>query len=204
MSINDQSSSGASNQSTSGDGENQQKEKDTVAYATYQKVLGEKKRTSEELATIRAELEQYKLKQQEAEEARLKEQGQFKEIAERERKARLDSENRYKELHSHLVNEAKKQALLKQLPGSVEDKFHTLLPVDKIAVDEEGNIDELTVQDAAKGFLAMFPETVKSQSGTTKIPHTAAKVNGKISYEEWLRLPLKEKRTRLADVIDKN
>jgi len=158
-----------------------------VSYETHRKLLSEKKRLQEEYAKLAA-------KEAEREKKILEDRGEYQKLAEL---AKAEAE----ELRSKLTSieetrrEAKKaNALLKALDNGILEKYYGFLPLDSILVDPEtGEVNQLSVVKAAEEFRRNYPELMV-QTGGPKLPNVAPKGNGagKISREEWLKLPHNE------------
>jgi len=160
-------SSGSSEVSTSGGTEQEEiqdvvKEKDTVSYETYRKVLSEKKKLME----VRDEHEKLKAEVKSQHEARLKEQGDYKSIAEQYKAENEKIKNDLVKERQNKEDSLKLGALLEAIPGNVPRKAWGLLDLDKIVIDPStGHPDELSLQKAAKHFVDTFPELIQKTNG---------------------------------------
>jgi hypothetical protein len=164
------------------------------SYETYQKVLDEAKKAKEALR-------EYQRKEKEAEDAKLKQQGEYQKILE-QREAELKQEREEKQtLKDSIQNGKKLNAILGKLTGELPSQYWSLVDLEKIAVNPEtGAPDEASVLNAAKEFEKQFPHVVVRKT-TSKLPNDDARgASGKLTYKDWLALPLKEQRERMKDV----
>lgn len=168
--------------------------KDTVAYATYQKVLDEAK-------AAKAKVAQFEKSQKEFEEAKLKEAGDWKKIAEQKEQDLKIAQEKIAETDRRLLEGRKLNALLGALTGEVPKQYWSLMDLDDVAVNPDTGLpDEASVKVAAEKFEKQFPDVVKRPS-KARLPNDAAKGGaGKITYSTWLTLPLAEQQARIGDV----
>lgn len=176
--------------------------KQTVAYETHAKLLGEKKRLAEAKAAADAELETLRAKEKEREEQELAKQKNYEQIlknrdeelkALREGAARVETER---------LQARKLDAFIKTLGGTLEDKFWSLVDLDKIAIDPATKaVDEMSVAKYVEDYRKTYPETIR-KPGAPSMPSNAPQgTGGRLTVEEWKALPLKEKRARMHEVV---
>lgn len=193
-------SSGNNQNAASGGSENNQtdneKQKNTVAYDTHLKLLNEKKKRDAELADAQAKLKAF-------EEAKLKEQGDLKALLEMRDKEIAEAKAKATQVEELLNNSVKLDAVLNKLSGSVDKQYFGLFDLSKIPIDPTTQMpDQLSVEKYAKDFEQTYSAIIK-KSTTAQMPnHAAQGTNVKLTYEEWLRLPLKEQKARLKDVLN--
>jgi hypothetical protein len=175
---------------------------DVVQYETYKRVLSDHKKSkarAEELAAKLAEIEQ---KEKDLEETRLKEQGEYKKLLDIERKKREVEESKRIQYEKNLIDAHKLNAVKERLPGKIKrNEYYSFIDTDKVLIDPEtGIIDETSIEEVVNGFLAEHTSLI-DVGNTVKLPqHAASGSVSKISYDDWLKLPLKEKRKRMKDV----
>lgn len=172
---------------------------DKVAYSSYQKLLTEKK-------NIQHRLEELSAKNKAEEEAKLlKEKEYEKYIALRnEELVSLKSEN--EKIKRDQMNHFKASELIGTINGEVKKQYLGLIysKLEDIAVDPSTGLpDKASIAKVAKDIEETYPEIIKRNNGPG-LPNDAAKGNnGKLTPEEWKKLPLKEMKERLKDVINK-
>lgn len=172
-----------------------EKKKDSVSYDTHMKVLNEKKKRDDELAEAQAKLRAF-------EEAKLKEEGNLKALLEMRDKEIAEAKAKAAHVEEVLNNSVKLDAVLGKLSGQVDKQYFGLFDLSKIPIDPTTQMpDQLSVEKYAKEFEQTYSAIVKKPSNI-QMPNHAAQGNGvKLTYEEWLRLPLKEQKARLKDVL---
>lgn len=183
--------------------------KETVSYESHQKLLGEKKKRDAENAELKARLDAIEAKAQaDAVEAATK-KGDTEMLLKLEREKTAKAELKAKEnqdaltdVNSRLERGAKMRAFLGSVNGAVDEQYWPLVNLDGIKINPEtGMPDAVTVQAAAREFEKNYPLVLKSKSNPATLPGDAPRGGGaKLSYEEWLKLPLKEQKARMREV----
>lgn len=157
----------ASTQESGGQSENQSNDK--VSYDTYRKVLNEAKKYRDAFKQVEEE-------KQRMGEQKLKEQNEWKTLAE-QYKTKLDETSKVlSEQEASIVNGMKYQEFEKHLGGKLKDQeYATFVPFDKIAINPETKrIDEESVKGAVADFVKKHSHLVEFQSGS-KLPNEAAR-----------------------------
>jgi seryl-tRNA synthetase len=169
--------------------------KDTVAYETHLKLLGEKKK-------LQAEVERLRLEQQEKLEAELKAKEDFKKLAEMKEQEAKEAKQRVSEFEAREKNAMKLDAFLSTLQGTVDKKFWGHIPLDKIVIHPEtGEVDMMSVTQTVEWFSKEYYDIVKRAGGPTT-PNTAPQGGSSaLTYEEWRKLPLAEQKARMKEVM---
>jgi len=201
----------APNENPSGDspdnasGNADPKEDGRVAYETYQKVLREKKARDEQLKSVSEKLAAYELEKTSLEEAKLKEQGEFKSLLEKEQAKRKAIEEELTGLKSGLQNSIKKSALEEKLGGKLrKSEYAAFIPFDRIAIDPETmRVDDTSLAEVAEEFQKEHKILFDFGNKGQGLPGNAPKAQTQLSYEQWLKLPLKEQKTRMHEVLKK-
>lgn len=160
-----------------------------------------------ELKATREKLSLFEKAQKEAEEKKLTESGEYQKliqlkeqkISELEQKMQ-ETEGNLSGLKKSLFDAAKLNAVRDRLPGTVKNPAYlSFIDVDKIAINPETNeIDLDSVDRVATEFVKTHPDLIKSDP--TRLPGGAAQAVTKLTHDQWLKLPLKEKKLRLKDV----
>jgi hypothetical protein len=151
--------------------------KDKVAYETYQKVLAEAKNAKEKLRLLESE------KQAETEN-KLKENNEWKTLAEVKAKEASEFRAKYEEINVSIVDAMKVNAFQKHLGGKIKDEaYFQFIEKEKIAYNPEtGRVDEESAKSAVAEFVKKHPSLVEFRQG--RMPNEAAKEVRQKSYEE--------------------
>jgi len=188
---------GGNEQQASGSAEDQSTpKKDTVAYETHLKLLKEKKK-------LQDDLERYQGEARQREEADLRAKEDFKKIAELREAEAKELREKLTTVETRERNMAKLDAFLTTLDGSVDKRFWGHIPLDKIIVDPvSGEPDPMSVAKEVEWFRKEYFDIIK-KPGQATVPVTAPQgaSSANISYDEWLKLPLKEQKARMKDVM---
>jgi phage-related minor tail protein len=174
----------------------------TVAYESYQKLLGEKKARDRELEAARKALADREAADREAETKRLQEQNEFKKLYEAE-KARAEKADLELKEHTEQVQAHRKlSAFLDAIEGKLDRKYWTLIDLDNIKVDPATGLpDETSVAQAAKVFSVDHSRLI-DKGDPLSLPNDAARgaSNKKLKYEDWVKLPIAEKKKRFGEL----
>lgn len=149
--MSDQNAGSATTQESSGSTENQSNDK--VAYDTYKRVLSEAKKLKEQVKA-------FEEAQAKGNEQKLKDQNEWKQLAETKAAQVEDLEKKYNEQKQQIVNGMKYQEFEKQLGGKLKDReYATFIDFEKIVINPETQrIDA----ESVKGVVSDF---VKKHSG---------------------------------------
>lgn len=172
--------------------------KDPVKYETYQRVLRQHKTDLEKLKR----LDELETKEKERSDNKLKADGENeKRIAARDTEI-SDLKTKLTDRERTLTDGVKLQAFLDKLPGKVKNRAYLqFVDLDTIAMDPEtGSIDTATLDQAVNGYVKEHGDLIQRNNTATLPTDAAAPAGGEISYKEWLGLPLKEKRAKMAQV----
>ena len=180
------------------------KTKDVVSYETHARLLKQRKADQDAMRLMEAKLAEITQKQKEVEETELKKQGQFKELLTLREKELEAERNRVADLKREKELREKLYAFESHLPGRIKrPEFLAFVDADSIKINPETNqIDEGSLESCVQGFVSKYADLIETKSGQ-RMPSDAPKnfLAGKITYDEWLRLPLKDKKTKWNDVI---
>ncbi len=141
---------------------------DKVAYDTYRRVLSEAKKLKDELRLIKEQ-------EQKSHETKLKEQNEWKALAEAKSAQADQLEKAFKEQQEQIVNGMKYQEFEKHLGGRLKDRdYATFIDFDKIVINPETKqIDTESVKGVVSEFVKKHSPLVEFQ-GTGKMPNVAA------------------------------
>lgn len=183
-------------------GEPNPKEKGTVAYETHQKLLAEKKARDVRLKEVEEKLSAFEKAQLEAEEAKLRDQGEFKSLLDKEKALRMQKEDELNSLKTGLQNSIKRQALEEKLGGKLKkSEYAAFIPFESIVMDTETmKVDEGSLNEVSETFAKSYKELFDFGGKGSTPPGTAPKSSTPLSYEAWRKLPLKEQKARMHEV----
>lgn len=155
----------ASNNEASGSAENEINGK--VAYETYKRVLDEAKKAKEQLreaANYKAQLE----------ESKLKEQNEWKALADQYKKQLDSTSQTLQEQEKSIMNGLKYHEFEKQLGGKLKDReYATFIDFEKIVVNPESKkVEEESVKVVVSEFLKKHSSLVEFPGGA-KLPNQA-------------------------------
>jgi len=176
-----------------------------------ERILNESKTWKEKAQTFQSKEEEIEKKRQMDEEARLVEQGQFKtllEQREKELQALKDSlEESVSETNSYkksIDNLKKASAFERAIGGKLKkDAYWNHVDFDSIVKNPEtGEIDPASLKDTADSFLKEYKELVQFPNGGYMPNGTPAGSKGRLTHEQWKKLPLAERKKRMKDVVD--
>jgi len=196
--------SGENQTATSGGtDQNSEQKTDTVKYSTYQKVLGEKKRNDDRIAQMQSELSAFKDAQKQQEQDDLFKRGEFEKLAKQKDEEISNLRNGLSEHKTRETNYRKMSSFLKTLGGNLDAKFYDLVPIDNIVANPDtGEIDDMSVTKAVEQYRQTFPETIITASSGMPNKSPNSSVGSTLSYDEWVNLPLKEKKARMAEAFE--
>jgi hypothetical protein len=181
-----------------------EQKKDVVQYETYKNVLSQHKKSKSENEELRSKLEAYERKERETEEKRLSEQGEYKKLLELERKKLAEAENKRLQYERDLLDSHKLNAVRERLPGKVKrPEYYSFIDTDKIIIDPStGMVDDSSVTEVVESFIKEH-SSLLDRAANKDLPYNApGNSTGKISYDEWLKLPLKEQKARRNEVME--
>lgn len=206
MSEVDLKGSGGADQNAGGNsGENQdpKEQKDVVKYETYKKVLDEKKRRDGELDELKKRLNTLEAEKAEKEKKEAEAKGDLQKLLELERQEKAKARQELDEIKGTLASGSKLKAVLDSINGKVDEQYWKLLDLDKVVIDPNTGLpDQTSVQAAAKEFETNYALVIKKPT-SAKLPNDAPQGGGgKLTYEAWLKLPLKEKGERMKEVME--
>lgn len=191
---------GGSDAASGGSGDNKDtdtvgQKPSTVTREAYENVLTEKKKLKERLDALDADSK----KRQESE---LVEKQEFKKLHEASKAEAEEWKNKFSTLDKDVKEGRKLNAFLQKVPGKVSSEYWSLIDLEKVAMDPEtGVVDESSLVKAVKAFEEKHSRLI-DKPNSAKLPNDAAKsgATGKLSYEEWKKLPLDDQKKRMKDV----
>ena len=177
-----------------------------------ERILNESKEYKEKFQAYKSKEEELNQQRAKEEEERLREQGQFKTLLEqREReleqlRGSLDeTKNEAQSYKESIQNLKKASAFEREIGGKLKkDSYWTHVDFSRIALNPEtGEIDRGSLKETADSFLKEYKELVAFPSGGNLPNGTPNGSSGKLTYEQWKKLPLKDRKLRMKDVVDR-
>ncbi len=186
--------------------------KDTVKYESYAKLLDEKKKLQAKFDELEKERSQVEESKRKALEEELKAKDDWKKLVGlrdqenetlKQENAKLKAD--IEEQGARRSNALKMRSFLDALPGKLDEQYWPLVKLDEVVLNPETGLPEASsVQSLAKTFQERYPLVIQ-RADTAKLPNDAPRgASGKLSYDQWLKLPYKEKLERQKDVDFKN
>ncbi len=147
----------------------QEPKKETVSYETYSRTLSKLKKLEEQ---VESSLKEKDAQTQKA----LEEQGQWKLVAESERKKNSDVISELNQTKKMIDDSVKMSAFLKQIPGNVSDEYWSLINLEQIVLDPETRKpDAVALESYAKDWMQKHSRLIDKAS-SAKVPTDAPKV----------------------------
>ena len=179
--------------------------------SSKERILEESKKYKEGYKSFKQKQEEVDAEKRRIEEDRLIKEGQYSTIIE-QREARIKEledtvstkDNEVKSLDGAITNFKKASAFERALGGRLKkDAYWNHVDFDNIAVNPEtGSIDKASLNTVVNQFTEDFGELVDFGSRANLPNGTANGSSGKLSHEQWKKLPLAEKKKRMKDVVD--
>lgn len=175
-----------------------------------ERILTESKEYKEKYQAFKSKEDEYKAQQAKAEEDRLRQQGEYKTLLEQREKElatlRESLENTSSEVESYkksMTNLRKASAFERELGGKLKkDSYWSHVNFDQIALDPEtGEVDRGTLKEVANNFVKEYRELVDFPTHGNLPNGTPSGSKGKLTYEQWKALPLKDRKKRMRDVV---
>ena len=152
-----------------------------------------------------AELENEKLKKQIDDSAKDKliAKEQYKELYDSEVSRTTELEKKLSENTDKFINVHKKQAVIDKLGGFRRTEYNKFIDTSKIIVDDNGNVDEITVDVEVKRLKQEYPELLKRSKGGI-LPNNAPESGDPIGSKSFNKMTKEEKsQTRLSLLEDR-
>lgn len=180
---------------------------DKVSLDTHRRTLASLKNTQLRLKELEQRAAEWESKQRDAEEKVLQEKGEWSKLVELKTKQLMEMQAKLAEreaqenaLKRTLFDAAKLQAVRERLPGQlIRSEYAQFIDIDKVIMNPETNeIDEDSVAVVADEFVRAHSGLLKRDS--RQLPNGSPSASAKLTYEQWLKLPAKEKPKRMKDV----
>ena len=171
----------------------------TVSYESHQRLLRQRKADQVKLTR----LDELEAQDKERVDDKLKASGNYEKMLSARDTEISDLKTKLTDRERTLTDGVKLQAFLDKLPGKVKRReFLKFVKIDDIALDPETNsIDTSSLEVVVNGFVKDYSDLIQPNN-TATLPHDQANAGGgSLAYDDWLKLPLKEKRARSSEVI---
>lgn len=110
---------------------------------------------------------------------------------------------REKQIHEELRIEHSKQAFLSLLPGKLANPdYLNLIPVNQIKYNADGDIDMKNLESLVENWKKSHFRLIDMPGSSAQLPNHSAERKKGLTHAEWLKLPIKEKKIRIGEVID--
>lgn len=164
-------------------------EKDTVKYATYKKLLNQRKKDAEELK----ELREFK---EALEEKEAKEKGNYEALLKSREEKIQTLESKLTSYEQDLTEGTKLQAFVDRLPGPVKrQEYLSFVNLDEIALDPETKkVDEHSLKNAVDDFVKNYGDLLDKKENNTlpKVTSLGGRPNKKRSLKDLSREELRQ------------
>lgn len=151
-------------------------QEDFVSKKAYQEVSTDMHRYKQELRETQARLNEIQAEKEAREREALAEQGKWEELykknqqeLEAAKQERASEQNKFVDYH-------KKNSVLNKVGGFKRDEYNKFIDVNNIEMNEDGSIDEASLELEVDRIRQSYPELLKTGSGT-KLPNDAPKGN---------------------------
>lgn len=173
-----------------------------VSYTTYKKTLTQLKNLQEKHKENESLLMQYQQKEKESEQKRLEEQGEYKKLLEMERTKLSQFEEERDQYKNKLITAHKLNAFTEKLPSKISrPEYYKHIDVESIIIDPEtGLVDETSVDNAVSSFVKDHHQLLDTKR--VPMPSDSPSGSSKLTYDQWMKLPVKEKRARIREVYN--
>jgi DNA repair exonuclease SbcCD ATPase subunit len=178
--------------------------------STKERLLEESKKYKEGYQTFKTKQQEIESQKAQEEEERLRKEGQFQTLLE-QREKRLKEleeslktkEDEVKSRDTAITNFRKASAFERELGGKLRKQdYWKHVDFDSIAINpESGEIDKDSLSSVAQSFTKEYKELVDF-GANANLPNGTANGKGSTSltYEQWQKLPLKDRKKRMKDV----
>jgi len=160
---------------TSASGEPQEKSRDKVAYETYRKTKKEVDLYKSKVAEQSERLKNYELLEEQAEQKRLEDAGNYQKANELREAKFKELEANYQNLQRDISDSKKLQSVLTRLPTELENPdYASFIKYDDVVVNPEtGEVDEESAEAIANDFIKRHHKLLKPTT-KSRLPNEAA------------------------------
>lgn len=127
---------------------------------------------------------------------------EYKELYETEVKKNMELENQLKEKNDKFINVHKKQKVIEKLGGFRKPEYNKFIDITKIIMDDNGDVDEMTVDVEVKRLKQEYPELIKKSKGST-LPNNAPESGDAIGSKTLKEMSKEERSQHRRSLIEK-
>lgn len=180
---------------------------DKVSLDTHKRLLSQYKTAQLKLKEYESQLNLKQEQERKLQEEKLTKDGEWQKLValkEQEAASAKQEAERLKaaeaSLKKNLFDAAKLQAVRERLPGQlIRPEYMNFIDVEQVVLNPETNeIDESSIDLVVNDFVKNHAALLKTDP--LRLPNGNAKPATRLTHDEWLRLPAKEKRSRMKDV----
>ena len=166
----------------------------------HKRALDDMLKYKSQVKDLQSKLSEFEKKDKDAQEKKLAEAGEFQKIIAIKEAQLKEKEESEKYLRKTLFDAAKLNAITERLPGKLKHRdYASFIDLDKVALNPETNEISLDTVDAVvNDFVKSHPSLLETNPRI--LPSGAPMAPTDLSYDSWLKLPLKEKKARFKDV----
>ena len=177
--------------------------------ASKDRILEESKKYKTEFQKLKGVQDEADKARQKDDEEKLKKQGQYQTLLDqrdgkiKELEDRLNkADETVKGRDKAIANFKKAAAFERALNGKIrQESYWAHVDFDKIAVNPQtGEIDAQSLKKAADDFIGKHKELIDFGAGGN-LPNNTPGGSGRLTREQWKKLPLKERKARMKDVM---
>jgi hypothetical protein len=177
------------------------------SYESYRRVLSEKKAEAAKRRELEQRLAEIEAEKESQREADLREQGKFKDLLSKKETEYLTLQKELNSYKKTIDNSFKFNAIKKTLGAEIDYKWADFLEVkgiyDQVELDENRRPDELSVTNVCDYIRKEFPEMITANRSRGNLPNDPPRGSkGKLTLEEWRKLPFKDRKERMNEVAE--
>lgn len=173
-----------------------------VSREAYERTVDKEKALKQQLRETNERLAKFEQQQKAIEEQKLLEQNQHLTVIEQLKKENEALKGNLTGLEQQRIETRKLNSamgLLNQKKIQLDPKYLDMIPLDQIQVDADGRPDMASVVKAVDNFVKEHPRLVTPLPND--LPGTKPGGSGAmLTYDEWTKLPPKEKKDRFKDI----
>lgn len=189
-------SSGSSSDLASGDGAGDGKP-NHVSLDTYNKTVKAERNLRQKLQESQEKLLTFENEKKAIEEQKLLSEKKYVEYIDQLKREKAEALDKASSLERDRIDSRKLNAalgLLQEKGVSLESKYLGLLPLDQINIGDDGSIDLTSVATVIQDFQKEHPRLTAPANKFLPNDKSSSGNQSMISYEDWKKLPLKEKK----------
>lgn len=177
------------------------KTEDMIPFATHSKLLGQRKADQLKNKELTDELSILKAEKQADADAKLVGDGKIQELLDAEKKRSQDLQESVDQNTKRNIRRAKEDAIKKELGPLKRPEYLNFADIDSIVIDESGQVDEVSLKSAVKGFTENYADLLHSEEGGLPDGAPGGGAGG-LTRKKWLTLPSSEMIARESELID--